>query len=174
MSLTILIIYFLIFSFVGWIVDSTSSSLVRKKFVNSGYFRTLPLCPLYGIGGVILFIFVKYTSLPNITAIIMGTLITVAVEYLGGVFCVNILEERLWDYSQNTLHVHGHIDLTHSFLWGILVAIFYYIFPFLLTLDILLEHILVLPHILDVSIFVAFCLAAYKLTAQQKKFRHSR
>ena len=39
--------YFLIFSFVGWMLESALVSFQQKKFVNRG-FLTGPICPIYG------------------------------------------------------------------------------------------------------------------------------
>ncbi len=49
-------IIFLIYSFLGWVLESVYKSLLTRKIVNSG-FITGPFCPIYGFGAVILYIF---------------------------------------------------------------------------------------------------------------------
>ena len=56
--MTLLIIEFFIFFFYCWIVDSLYRSLINHKLVNAGYFRG-PICPIYGIGGVLLLYVLK-------------------------------------------------------------------------------------------------------------------
>lgn len=44
---------FLIYSILGWIMESTLVSIKAKKFINRG-FLIGPYCPIYGWGGLII------------------------------------------------------------------------------------------------------------------------
>src|SRR3989344_7294144 len=136
MTATILMIEFLLFSFVGWLLDSFYRSLDEKRWVNAGYFRG-PVCPIYGFGGVILvYLFKTLSSLPLLLQIAIASLAMILVEYAGGIFSERILKVKLWDYSASKFHLGGHINLLHSLFWILLTTMFYFFFfSFVLALE---------------------------------------
>lgn len=119
------VFYFLLYSFLGWIIDSSYSSLVDGQIVLGGLFKSLfiplPLAPIYGVGALILIIFRKFLEKQHdfILAVIAGIIGTM-VEYSGGVWMTQVFNRRAWDYSNNFLNLHGHIDLWQGFLWMLL------------------------------------------------------
>ncbi|NMB80816.1 MAG: putative ABC transporter permease, partial [Ignavibacteria bacterium] len=120
------IIEFFLFSFFGWVIDSAYSSMTAKKFVSSGYFIGFPLCPIYGFGGIILLnSFAYMADRPWWLAVLVTTILVVALEYFGGKFAEHFLEERLWDYSKEKFNIDGYISAWHSFLWLVTVAAAY-------------------------------------------------
>lgn len=173
MPYTLLILYFLFFSFIGWIIDSISCSITQRRIVNSGYFRELPLCPLYGIGGLVLFFLMNFMQeFPPIVTIITTTAALNLVEYVGGVWCVLILKERLWDYSWRKWHLHGHIDLIHAFCWLILVSLsYYFLFPTAVQIDLSMQRMFLIPPILDQTTTVIFLLGSLYLTINRRTHR---
>lgn len=42
-----LLTYFLIYSFLGWAMESIYRSILEKKMINTGFLRG-PVCPIYG------------------------------------------------------------------------------------------------------------------------------
>ena len=47
------ILYIIIYSFLGWVLESVSKTIAQKKLVNSGFFNG-PFCPIYGFGAIIM------------------------------------------------------------------------------------------------------------------------
>lgn len=173
MTYTSYIIYFLFFSFVGWIIDSIYSSFEQKRIINSGYFKELPLCPLYGVGGITLLLLAEYfQGVPWIIAILISACMMNIVEYVGGIFCVTVMKERLWDYRSHKWNIHGHIDALHAFFWLVLTVVFYqYIYPIITTI-----HQTVWPKVsisshMDETIFLFFCLTAFVFTFKRRRRR---
>jgi len=41
-------------------------------------------------------------------------------EYVAGRAIAAVRGARMWDYTDRYLHLHGHTDLFHFFLWGAL------------------------------------------------------
>jgi uncharacterized membrane protein len=122
------VIVFLFFAFVGWILDSLYSSIRKKKIVISGYFRGIPLCPIYGFGGILLLnSFAILSEWPFWITILVTTSLIITLEYVGGRLSEHLLEERLWDYSKESYNLHGYISAWHSFLWLIVVSMGYFI-----------------------------------------------
>ncbi len=131
--MTVYIIIFLICSFIGWIIDSTYCSIGSHKFIFSGYFKHIPLCPIYGFGGLL--IIKTFAQLQNLNPwIVIGltTLLVILLEYIGGWFCDKILDEKLWDYTNRKGNISGYITFQNCIYWLVLVALVYFLLsPFL-------------------------------------------
>ena len=50
--------YFIIYSVLGWIMESIYRSICEKKVINTGFLKG-PFCPIYGIGAVIMILFLQ-------------------------------------------------------------------------------------------------------------------
>ena len=48
--------YFVIYSFLGWILESTVRTICERKIINTG-FLIGPFCPIYGFGAIIMILF---------------------------------------------------------------------------------------------------------------------
>lgn len=136
MAAIILIVEFLIFSFLGWVIDSGYRSFTERQWINAGYFKG-PFCPIYGLGALILvFIFKNLAGLPAALLIIIASLSLVLVEYIGGVFTEKVLKLKLWDYSSSKFHLGGRIDILHSFYWFLLAVFFYFLaYPYVILAE---------------------------------------
>lgn len=166
---TIYVIEFLLFSFVGWVIDSGYRSFVDRKWINVGYFRG-PLCPIYGLGGVVLvFIFNSFSFLSPLILWLVAAMGMVIVEFIGGVFSEKVLKIKLWDYSDAKWHFAGHIDLLHSLYW-LLLAILFGVFIFPLVQ--LLESIIIIPEFLDMPIFLLFLIFFISVTIRKDPSRY--
>jgi uncharacterized membrane protein len=136
------IIFFTLFSFIGFVTDSFYCSLEKGKFVRSGYVPYIPLCPLYGEGGLLLFLLQKnFGYLPWYYLVFLGFVLITLAEYAGGVYSVRVLKERLWDYTGFPWNVNGHISLFHCTYWFLIVYVFIkYLYPFFSYLEIRLTQ----------------------------------
>ena len=57
-ELLLIIVYFFIYAFIGWVLESTYKSILQKKVVNSGFLLG-PFCPIYGFGALIMYLSLK-------------------------------------------------------------------------------------------------------------------
>lgn len=124
----IYIIEFFVFAFIGWVIDSLYESIKQKRKVISGYFKNVPLCPIYGFGGILLlnsFALLRHESAWLV--ILVTTTLIIALEYVGGRLAELVVEERLWDYSDERFNLHGYISAWHSFLWLLAVIGVYFV-----------------------------------------------
>jgi uncharacterized membrane protein len=123
--------YFIIYSFLGWVMESIVRSISEKKLINTGFLRG-PFCPIYGIGAIILFLFLdQFENKPVMLFFIAITTLTIW-EYLVGVLLEKMFHTKYWDYSNQKFNFQGRICLTNSICWGILGVIFVkYIHPFI-------------------------------------------
>ena len=53
-----LLLYFIIYSFFGWVLESIFKSILQRKIVNSGFLYG-PICPIYGFGAIIMLLFLN-------------------------------------------------------------------------------------------------------------------
>lgn len=113
------LLFFYIYCFIGWCIESTFVSVKKKKFVNRGFMRG-PFLPLYGSGAVImLFAAIPFSN--NIFMIFLaGGLAATVLEYITGVTMEALFKVRYWDYSKQPLNFQGHICLGTSIAWGML------------------------------------------------------
>jgi uncharacterized membrane protein len=113
---------FIIFSFIGWIIDSAYRSIIEEKKWTS---RTvIPLfAPIYGFGGISLVIIFTYLKINPVLQVIIGAMGLTLIEYIGGVICTKILKKKLWDYSKSRYNIHGHVDAIHAIYWVILSVV---------------------------------------------------
>lgn len=57
-DLKIYFLLFIIYSVVGWIIEMIDVAILNKKIVNRG-FLIGPYCPVYGVGALLMLIFLK-------------------------------------------------------------------------------------------------------------------
>lgn len=139
--------YFIIYSFLGWIMESIVRSVSEKKIINTGFLKG-PVCPIYGIGAIIMLLFLeRYQSKP-ILLFFIAIIVLTTWEYLVGVLLEKIFHTKYWDYSEQKFNFQGRICLINSICWGILGNIFVkYIHPFVkdivFKVDIKLLHYII-------------------------------
>lgn len=115
--------YFIIYSIAGYIIE-TSFALIRYGVLESRQsFLYGPFCSIYGIGAVVMILFLQYFNKNNLTLFFGGIIIGSITEYLVSLVGELILHVKWWDYSNMPLNINGRICLYYSIFWGIL-AIF--------------------------------------------------
>lgn len=123
--------YFIVYSFLGWVMESIVRSICERKIINTGFLRG-PFCPIYGIGATIMFLFLEGFANKPILLFVIAIIVLTTWEYLVGVFLEKTFQTKYWDYSDHKLNFQGRICLTNSICWGILGVLFVkYIHPFI-------------------------------------------
>lgn len=123
--------YFIIYSFLGWVMESLFRSICERKIINTGFLQG-PFCPIYGFGSVIMFIFLGELKDNPIILFLVAIIVLTIWEYIGGVILEKLFHTKYWDYSNHKFNFQGRICLTNSIYWGILGVIFIeFIHPFM-------------------------------------------
>ena len=126
-----LLTYLIVYSFLGWMVESVYISILKKKIVNSGFLHG-PFCLIYGIGALIMFLFLQGYKENPILIFCLGFVVLSIWEYAVGVFLEKVFKTKYWDYSNNKYNLQGRVCLLNSFFWGMLGILFiYFIHPFI-------------------------------------------
>ena len=115
--------YFIIYSIAGYFIE-TGFALVRYGVLESRQsFLYGPFCSIYGVGGVVMVIFLQYFKKNWATLFAGGFIIGSITEYLVSLIGEWILNVKWWDYSNMPFNLNGRICFSYSMFWGVL-AIF--------------------------------------------------
>ena len=112
-----LIWLFLIYSFLGWMLETILAATEQRRFVNRGLVNG-PLCTIYGVPIVILTIFGQ--ELPLFWLFLGAMIVATVTEWIGGHMIERFYHERWWDYSDIKWNLDGYICLPASLVWGVL------------------------------------------------------
>lgn len=124
------ILYFFIFSILGWCMETLYSFIVLGHFTKRGFLYG-PLCPIYGYGALILIIFLSKYSKNGLKLFTYSAIIFSALEYLASYALEVLFHSYWWDYSNDFFNLNGRISIFYSFAWGIIAIIFVgHIYPF--------------------------------------------
>ncbi len=130
-ELFLLLTYFLIYSILGWVMESVFRSVMEKRMINTGFLKG-PICPIYGFGAIIMITILKNLENNIILLFITSLIILTAWEYIVGVLLEKIFHTKYWDYSDHKINFQGRICLSNSIYWGILGVVFVkFIHPFI-------------------------------------------
>ena len=114
-----LLTYFIIYSFAGWVMESIFRSICEKKFINTGFLKG-PFCPIYGIGAIIIYVFLSGFKDNIFLLFLMGFIVLSIWEYIVGVLLEKVFNTKYWDYSDHKFNFQGRVCLTNSIYWGFL------------------------------------------------------
>lgn len=118
-----LLAYFIIYSFLGWVLESIVKTWIEKKPVNSGFLHG-PLCPIYGFGAIIMFLFLNNLKGKYFLLFVVAFFILSVWEYFVGWLLEKLFHTTYWDYTPNKFNIKGRVCLMNSTFWGILGVVF--------------------------------------------------
>lgn len=153
---------FFIYSFFGWIWETSYKSIQKRKFINRGFLNG-PWLPIYGFGAlIILFVTLPFQENP-ILVFLFGAIVASIFEFFVGYGMEKLFHARYWDYSHLPLNIQGYIALPISLVWGLFSLILVNIIdvpisrfvaqfsaPQLIVLDIILAILFVIDVVLSV------------------------
>lgn len=113
-----IVIYFVIYSFLGWICEEIFCVVSTHEFVKRGFLFG-PICPIYGYGAIILLFLLKDYKNKPIKLFFLSAIIFSVFEYLTDFFLQALFSTKWWDYTGQFLNLNGRITLSFSLVWGI-------------------------------------------------------
>lgn len=108
---------FFIYSFIGWLFETTYAALRQKHFVNRGLVSG-PLCIVYGTGAVLMTVGLK--ELTGVWLFIFATVYAAVIELAAGKIIERVYHERWWNYSNIKWNLDGYICVPFSLIKGAL------------------------------------------------------
>lgn len=161
-------LYFIIASFLGYVAEVIKCSINYKKLVNRGFLFG-PICPIYGVGFVLItWLLTKYQN-DLLALFLLGALITSAIEYYTSYILEVIFHNRWWDYSYRKDNINGRICLKNSILFGIGTCVIIKIInPFIFSFhDLVSDKFIIILGTIFLFIFIVdmifSCIIAYNL-----------
>lgn len=142
-AICIYILFFFVYSFLGWCLEVICKLITEKRFINRGILIG-PICPIYGYGVLIMTLFFrKYLNDP-ITLFILIIVSCSILEYFTSYFLEKVYHTRWWDYSTKKFNINGRICLETMIPFGILgLLIMNYINPIVFNLLNILPNYLI-------------------------------
>ena len=133
---TSIILFFFIFSFIGWLWEVILFLVQTGKLINRGAFYG-PVLPIYGSACTLILLltyfkgFRKMLKNPALTFITI-TIICSVIEYFTSWFTETFMGVTYWDYNGIFMNLNGRICLENSLFFGIGgTVIIYFIAPLL-------------------------------------------
>ena len=153
------ILFFFLYSFLGWVWESCYVSVRKHRWVNRGFMHG-PMLPLYGSGAMVVLI-VTIPVRDNIPLVfLMGMIGATILEYFTGITMERLFHVRYWDYRNLKFNVRGYICPIASLCWGVFSILM------VKVVHVPFEHIVLLipVTIADILAFVLTIAAAVDFT----------
>ncbi len=109
--------WFLIYSMLGWLVESIYMSVCNRKLTNRGFMRG-PMCPIYGVGALTVYFLLRPVCHNIFLLYFSGALVATSLEYVTAKIMLRIFGEVWWDYSQKPFNYKGILCLESTIAWG--------------------------------------------------------
>ena len=113
-----LILYFFVYSFLGWCAEVAFAAVTLRKLVNRGFLNG-PLCPIYGFGMVALLVALGPLVKNSVAVFTVGAVLSTLIELFGGWVLYRLFHARWWDYSDKRWNVGGFVCPQFTLLWGL-------------------------------------------------------
>ncbi len=112
--------YFVVYSFLGFVIETIYGMITKGVIESRQSFLYGPFCGIYGLGAVIMIVFLQFFNKNNNHLFFGGFLIGSIVEYLVSLVGELILHVKWWDYSDMPFNIGGRICIFFSLFWGLL------------------------------------------------------
>ena len=153
-----LMAYFILYSFMGFIIETAYGLLTKGVIESRQSFLYGPFCSIYGVGAVVMIVFLQYFKKNKYTLFFGGFLIGSVTEYLISLIGELIFNVIWWDYSNQPFNIGGRVCVVYSLFWGILAI--YLISHFNPKVDYLIDKIKGKNTLKSLRILTIVCLVA--------------
>ena len=111
--------YFVFYSFAGFLLEIAFARVTNHPKKDRKCFLLLPLCPVYGIGALL----IHWLALQGsgfLWVMVSGFVGATAAELGMGLFYRHALRVDFWDYSNLKFHLGGLVCLRFCLYWTVL------------------------------------------------------
>lgn len=115
-----LLAYFVIYSVAGYIVETIFCIVKYGVFESRQSFLYGPFCAIYGVGAIVIIVFLKPLKKRFSTIFLGGAVVGSILEFVISFIGELLFNVKWWDYSQYPLNLNGRICLYYSIFWGLL------------------------------------------------------
>lgn len=118
--------WFLVYSFLGWVLESIYMSFCNRKLTNRGFMKG-PMCPIYGVGALLAFFTLRRFVEYPVILFFAGSILATTWEYVTAHIMIWCFGEFWWDYKDKPFNYKGMLCLESSIGWGVYTLAFFYI-----------------------------------------------
>ncbi len=111
------VLYFFFYGIFGWCTEVAFAAVKERKFVNRGFLNG-PICPIYGVGVVVVVSFLEPLENQWLLLYFASTLLVTLIEGTTGYVLERLFHHKWWDYSGLPLNIGGYVCLLFSLIWG--------------------------------------------------------
>ena len=108
---------FLCYSFLGWVLETATAAVRKKRFVNRGMVNG-PFCVIYGIAAALITAITG--ELHGFWLFLDCVILATVIEWVAGHLIERWYRERWWNYENIRWNLDGYISLPTSLFWGAL------------------------------------------------------
>lgn len=132
MDLCHYVVWFGLFSVIGWLYECTYCAIRTKKWENRGFLFG-PVCPIYGVGAttvILLFSLLSQSSsalsLTPVHVFIICAAGSAVLEYGTSYVLETFFHARWWDYSHIPFNIKGRVALPFTLCFGAAGTLLFY------------------------------------------------
>ena len=118
-----LLAYFIIYSFLGFIVETIFGMLTKGVIESRKSCLFGPFCCIYGLGAMVMIPGLQKFKKSNWALFFAGAVEGSIVEYVMSWIGEIIFQIKWWDYSNMPFNINGRITLTFTVFWGLLALV---------------------------------------------------
>ncbi len=119
-SLWRLLAYFVIYSVIGFIIETAYCVIKDGVLESRQNFLYGPFCAIYGVGAIAITLSLQHFKGKYTTLFLGGCIVGSVLEYVISWFGEIIFHVKWWDYSEMPLNINGRICIFYSMFWGVL------------------------------------------------------
>lgn len=136
MTLSKMFVWFVIYSFMGWIYESCFCTIKNRQWENRGFLHG-PIVPIYGVGALLASLVFGVFPMDALqdakwyTVFIISFLGSIVLEYSTSWALEKLFNAYWWDYSDQFCNIHGRVCLGASLGFGVAgILVIRVIYPF--------------------------------------------
>lgn len=119
-----LVAWFIVYSFLGWLVESIYMSFCNRRITNRG-FMAGPFCPIYGFGALMAYFILKPLEGNYILLYFAGAALATTFEFLVAKVMLAVFGEVWWDYRNKPFNYKGILCLESTLAWGVYTLVLF-------------------------------------------------
>ena len=124
---------FVCYSFLGFCLEVLFARVTGGRADRKCHL-ILPMCPVYGLGAVLILCLAPLTGGSPVLLFAVGAIAATVVEYGVALWYEKILGVSFWDYSDLKGNLQGRVCLPFSVAWGVLtLGLVYWVHPRVLS-----------------------------------------
>lgn len=112
-----LLLYFFLYSFLGWCTEVAYATVKERRFVNRGFLGG-PWCPIYGVGVSAVVTLLDGFQDSLLFLYLSSFVLVTLIEGMTGFIMDKIFHHKWWDYTGLPFNIGGYVCLPFSIAWG--------------------------------------------------------